>query len=259
MTFLTQRDFFTEIARDHVPGFRSEHQLGYNDDIDTGSSPESVSNVVSGIETFLSAAETMDLVSNNVADDASPAGTGAQTVCIKGLDLNYDEIEEIISLNGLTPVTSVNSYLRIEHFFVILSGSNETNVGTITMDPTSSGSAFRQAVIDSDKGEDGSSCFTIPNNCVGFMSHVNVGVSSREGTSGVKEAIVELQKRLVGESWRTLRLFSTRSNGTSTSPDLSLTVPDAFPAKTDLRWIADADVNNTSVNVLFDMILISTV
>lgn len=257
MTFLTQSDFFTEIARDNIGGFRSEHQLGYNDDIDTGTSPETVSNSVNGIQTFLSAAETMDLVSNNIADVVT-TGAGARTVCIKGLDLNYDEQEEILSLNGLTPVTTSLSYLRILHVFVILSGTSETNVGTITVDPTSSGSAFRQAVIDPGRGEDGRGCFTIPNNCIGFMSHVNVGVSSREGTSGVKEALVELQKKLIGESWRTIKMFSTRSNGTSTSPDLSLSVPDAFPPKTDLRWIADADVNNTHVNVMYDMILIST-
>jgi hypothetical protein len=255
MTFTTQRDYFTEVARGNVPEFRDEHQLGYNDDIDTGTSPETVWNP-GGNMTFLTVAETMDIVSDSV-EDASPSGTGARTVCFKGLDANFDEVEEIVTMAGLTPVTTVNSYIRRQHVFVILSGTNESNVGTITVTSTSSASV--QAQLDPDRGEDGSSCFTIPANHLGFMSHINVGVNSREGSGGIKEARVEMYKRLPGESWRIVKMFSARSDGTSTSPDLSFSTPTIFPAKTDIKWIADADVNNTSVNVQYDMILVNTV
>ncbi len=255
MSFLTQSDFFTEIARGNVSGQRVVHQLGYNDDIDTGTSPETVWNQ-GGDMTFLGAAETMDIVSDNAADD-DPSGIGARTLCIQGLDLNFDETEEIITMAGLTPVTTSNSYIRLSHLFVVTSGSNESNAGTITI--TSTTTATVQALIDPDRGEDGNSCFTIPNNHIGFMGHAVVGVNSREGTGGIKEARVEMYKRLLGKSWRITKMFSARSDGTSTSPDLSFSTPEIFPAKTDIKWVADADTNNASVNVMYDMILVSTV
>ena len=255
MTFRTQIDFFTEVARGNVAGWSHVHQLGYNDDVDTLSSPETVWNSAPQPMLFLSAAETMYLISDDVADTA--AGTGARTVCITGLDSSFDEIKEIVTLNGLTPVTSVNSYLRIQHVFVVLSGSNESNVGTITMDPSVSGAPARQATIDPDRGEDGNTCFTVPNNFDAFMAHLTVGVNSREGTGGIKEARVELYKRLPGESWRIVKMYSSRSDGSSASPDLSHTTPEFFPPMTDIRSIADADVSNPSVNVMYDMVLIS--
>jgi len=50
--------------------------------------------------------------------------------------------------------------------------------------------------------------------------------------------------------------FSARSDGTSISPDLNFTVPSAFAEKTDIKWDATVDNNNTSVYVQYNLVLV---
>jgi hypothetical protein len=69
-------------------------------------------------------------ISSSSADDAA-AGTGARTISIAGLDANYNEISETVTLNGQTEVNTVNSYLRISRMFVVTAGSGATAAGTI--------------------------------------------------------------------------------------------------------------------------------
>jgi hypothetical protein len=66
--------------------------------------------------------ETVSIVSDNAADDKD-AGAGAQKIFIQGLDANFNEITETVELEGLTPVITVNEYLRINRATI-------TQVGT---------------------------------------------------------------------------------------------------------------------------------
>ena len=69
----------------------------------------------------------IDCVSDD-ADDTS-AGTGARTIFIQGLDADYDELTEVLIMNGLTPVQSVNTYMRIFRTQNITAGATEWNEG----------------------------------------------------------------------------------------------------------------------------------
>ena len=79
--------------------------------------------------TFFPSAITLGIASTNVNDTS--AGTGAQAVLITGLDSNYDEITEIISLSGQTEVNSTAQFLRVQSALVVASGSTGWNEGTI--------------------------------------------------------------------------------------------------------------------------------
>lgn len=74
---------------------------------------------------FPTEATTMTVSSEGANDTV--AGTGAQVVYIEGLDANYNVITETAALNGTTPVTLTNQYLRINYFFVVQAGSGATN------------------------------------------------------------------------------------------------------------------------------------
>lgn len=78
---------------------------------------------------FLSASQTLQISSTDVNDTA--AGTGGRTVFISGLNSNYDVVTEVITLNGKTPVTTVNSYFRINSMKVQDTGSDLRNRGDI--------------------------------------------------------------------------------------------------------------------------------
>ena len=107
------------------------HKFGENADIDTGTTPETIW-PVGGTITWPSSAATASITSSSTNDDGSPAGTGAQTVYIQGVDGSFGRINETITMNGTTAVTSTNSYLFIDRMYVVASGSLETNDGNIT-------------------------------------------------------------------------------------------------------------------------------
>ena len=81
------------------------------------------------IYTYLSTAAVMQ-ISSSSANDAA-AGTGARTVAIYGLDANYNQINETVTLNGQTAVNTTNSFLRVFHLAVVTAGSGEAAAGTI--------------------------------------------------------------------------------------------------------------------------------
>ncbi|MCK5342167.1 MAG: hypothetical protein KAR20_02120, partial [Candidatus Heimdallarchaeota archaeon] len=65
-----------------------------------------------GIYVYPTAAIQMTVSSSDVDDTA--AGAGMRKVLIGGLDADYNQISEIVTLNGQTPVTTVNSYFRVQ-------------------------------------------------------------------------------------------------------------------------------------------------
>ena len=103
---------------------------GRNPDCDSGSLPETLWNP-GGLYVWQTAAESLELVSNSAADAA--AGTGARTVMVTGLDSTYAHIQETVTMDGVTPVALVNSYLRVNSTIVVTAGSDGRNAGTITL------------------------------------------------------------------------------------------------------------------------------
>jgi len=103
-------DFNTRVAGNHVPHIAGVSKYGFNPVIvDT---TEDIWNA-GGVLSYLSSAETMEIASDDSADDGDPAGNGAQTVAIFGVDDNYKNISEIVTMNGTNDVTTTMSFLRI--------------------------------------------------------------------------------------------------------------------------------------------------
>lgn len=120
-------EFYLQVARGQIAGHRVLTRSGMNPDVDTGAL-ESLWDF-GGLYTFPSAASVMTISSSSASDAA--AGTGARTVLVTGLDANYVEISETVSLNGQTGVNTVNSYLRCHGMTVLTAGSGGTAAGSI--------------------------------------------------------------------------------------------------------------------------------
>jgi len=84
-----------------------------------------------GIYVYPPSATQMTVSSSDALDTL--LGTGMQKVQIYGLDANHNEISEIIELDGQNPVTTVNSYFRLQGtmFFGTAVGSLESNAGSV--------------------------------------------------------------------------------------------------------------------------------
>lgn len=92
------------------PRVRPISIFGVNPDIDTG---------VGSIETITPAGIIMDMVTtadvvNIVSDNVADVGVAA---LLTGLDADYNEINEIVVLNGTTPVSTTQDFLRVNSLF----------------------------------------------------------------------------------------------------------------------------------------------
>jgi len=126
MSFIPFQNWITEVVKGNIPNHKQEILRGTN--VVIGITAETVW-PFGGIVTFPTSAATVTLSSNSALDTL--AGTGAQKVLIRGLDANRDQIFETVDLNGLTGVSTINSYLRINQLRVTQAGSLLNNQGRI--------------------------------------------------------------------------------------------------------------------------------
>lgn len=214
-------DYALDVGLGHVPGTKGVLRSGFNDDIN--GTPEDLWNV-GGQMTYLTAAETLDIVSDS-ALDVSPA-SGAHTLLVQGLDNNFDEISETISLNGLTIVVTVNSYIRLFNLTIQSAGVSGANVGEITATATTS--AVIQGQIDDDLNGSLTLQYTVPNAKRGLLTTFSF-------TSGNNDQIsFGFFSRLFNGLFVQQNLHQVIDN----TFDFELNPYISFPEKTDLRVLA---------------------
>src|SRR5210317_239464 len=115
---------------------------------------------------FPSSASTMSLVSTSTSDTAV-------TVLISGLDANYEPISEIKTLTGTTPITTINSYFRIND--MVCTEGNA--VGTITL----SVGANVYSQIDIGNGRDQKAVYTVPAGYCFFLTRIDAFCTDANG------------------------------------------------------------------------------
>ena len=195
--------------------------------------------------TYLTAAETMDIVSDSTDDDEG--GTGCLTILVEGLDANYDNINEIVTMDGTTPVVTVLSYIRLKRLVALTAGSGERNVGTITA--TASSAATLQEQMDPLVGVSMSAKYTVP---AGHTSHVLKAEFNAARISGGQQPhiLFEGEGRSGGPpaAWVTTfdKVFDT-SQGSDM--DVEASTPGPFGAKTDLEVSATSDLAGAAARI----------
>jgi len=232
--------FELQVARGQVDGHNALFKFGINGDV--GTSVETV--WAQGGTYVYPASATVMKISSSSANDAA-AGTGARTILITGLDANYNEISETVTLNGQTEVNTVNSYLRIFSMIVATAGSGATAAGTIyagTGTVTSGVPATVYATIVPPANQTQLAFWTVP---AGYTFYLNgVYYSTANATANASTNFQLLQRPLGG----VLRIqSSTRTPGNGDFV-LDLHTPIAFAEKTDIeiRAIASAGASNVS-------------
>lgn len=175
-------NFSLQVARGQVPGHTAVQIVGYNSDVDTTWEPI----WSDGTITFPTVATAMK-ISSGSADDAA-AGTGARTVLLTGLDGNYNVISETITLNGQTPVNTVNLFFRINGFAVTSVGSGATAAGTIYVGDgvVTAGvpaTVFDQIPVGWNTRQ--TATYTIPAGYTGYTGYSRLTFAQASGTNAV--------------------------------------------------------------------------
>lgn len=122
----TSEPFELQVSRNQIAYHKPLFKFGNNPVV--GSSLETIW-TQGGLYSYPPTASVMT-VSSSSTNDAS-AGTGARTVTVSGLDADYNEISELVTLNGQTPVNTTKSYLRVNRMIVRSAGSGGGNEGVI--------------------------------------------------------------------------------------------------------------------------------
>lgn len=224
------------------------HKFGRNPNV--GGAPETIW-MQGGIYSYLTSPSTVYVTSDDAADAA--AGTGARTVTVRGLDVNYQEVEETLTVGGSV---STVEFLRVFRAFVVASGSEGTNVGDVRITTGAGGSGTVLADIGIigtgttyGLGQTQLALYTIPAHCTGYLTTWNVGVGGYNST-----ATVSLYTRVFDtgyESFRTRDIMDVPGGFHTRNYDIPLRIP----ARTDIEVRAIAS-SGTKISASFDLVLV---
>jgi hypothetical protein len=239
--------FELQVSRGQIQGHRNVTVFGFNPDVDQ--TQVSVWPLQSLI-TFPAAALQMT-VSSSSANDTS-AGTGARTVVVQGLDANYNEVTETVTLNGQTAVTMTASLLRVNYAYVVTAGSGNSAAGNIyigTGTVTAGVPATVYDIIKVDYNVTTTGSYTIP---VGYTGYVSQGLFSAGQPSGS----TQVEGRLLVRGTNNIRMteaITTLNNGVA---NYVFEYPLAVPEKTTIEATAIGSANNNAVSSMFIILLV---
>lgn len=231
-------EYLQQIGFGTIPGHRRIVGLGNNPNVDTTTTPEDVTSA-GGLYTFLSTAAALELVSDST-DDAA-AGIGARTVTVQGLDGNYKEVDQVITLNGITPVAIPTSLLRVNRLVIASAGTSKTNVGTITCRRVSD--ALSQRSMPVGFGVSRAAMYTVP---AGFTLSVNQYFASINRTGGTTRSasIVTMHQPSTGVIFSPFE-FTIENSAPMFFESLPGTI---IPEKTDF-WLRCQSVSSNGTNL----------
>jgi hypothetical protein len=239
--------FELQVSRNQIQGHRSVTVFGFNPDVDA--TQVSVWPLPSLI-TFPASAIQMK-VSSTSADDTS-AGTGARTVVVQGLDANYNEVTETVTLNGQTAVTMTASLLRVNYAYVGTAGSSNGALGDIYVGTgvvTAGVPATTYDIIKFDYNNTTTGSYTIP---AGYTAYLSQGLFSAGQAGGSNQIQGRLLSRGVDNIRRTAAI-TTLNNGVA---NYVFEYPLAIPEKTTLEATAIGSSNNNACSSMFVLALI---
>lgn len=239
--------FELQVARGQIQGHRNVTVFGFNGDVDT---TQVTVWPLPSLITFPAAALQMTVSSTNANDTAD--GTGARTVVVQGVDANYNEVTETVTLNGQTAVTMSASLLRVNYAYVATAGSGNSAAGDIyigTGTVTAGVPATTYDIIKFDYNVTTTGSYTVP---AGYTAYVSQGLFSAGQTTGASPVQGRLLTRGVDNIRRTAAV-TTVNNGVA---NYVFEYPLAVPEKTTLEATAVGTANNNSVSSMFIILLV---
>lgn len=245
----TTEPFGLQVARGHVGYHYAQYKFGFNSDVDD------VTETVwaeGGLYSYLSSASVLK-VSSSSANDTS-AGTGARTVQLYGLDANYNEINETVTLSGQTAVNTTNEFFRINRMVIRSAGSGGENAGVVyagTGTITAGVPANKCATVAAGDNQTLMALWTVPAGHTAYLLRKDITVAT---TQNNKYATITIVARPENE------VFQVKDKHVLDNNDMSRSYinPLKFTEKTDIevRCIGDSSGADIAVSAGLDMVYI---
>lgn len=224
-------DLALQIARGLVGGHSLVNIFGYQSAVGTTSICvwENAATYVYPVS-----AVTMSLVSASASDTAV-------TLLITGLDSNYNLLTESITLNGTTPVTTANNYLRINNV--------RTTAGNAAGDITVSNAGTTYAKILAGAGQTQMAQYTVPAGYTFYLTRVDVftQLSGGSGNFCTYDVRAQLPNGVI---------LSILQSPFTERYEARRVVPFPYAEKTSLQWHANSNSSTAAVGVVIEGILV---
>jgi len=234
--------FELQVAQGQIAYHEHVYKFGQNSVV--GDSVETIWQQ-GGLYSYPPSATTMTVSSSNTNDTS--AGTGARTVQILGLDGDYNEISETITLNGQTAVTTTNSFLRVNRALVLTAGSGGANAGIIyvgTGTVTLGVPANVYTTINGDGTNQTLQAFwTVPANYNAYIYQTNISTGNSSNTPAVLKTL--LVARPLGGVFNTKEVIVLTDGNHLQNYSFPITLTE----KTDIEFRAES----SSASVNFDV------
>ena len=228
----TSEPFELQVARGQISYHKTIFKFGFNGDVDN--LLETIW-AEGGLYSYLSAASVLKVSSSSTADTS--AGTGARTVELYGLDADYNEINEVITLNGQTSVDTTQEFLRINRMLIRSAGSGGTNAGVVyagTGTVTTGVPANKYATVAIGDGQSLMALWTVPLGYTAYAYQTDITVAT---TQNNKYATIHFVARPFGEVFQVKDKFVKSES----SNNQEYRIPLKFEEKTDLEFRAIGD------------------
>jgi len=195
-------NFALELSKGNIPSHSGVNKFGFNDAV--GTSFETIW-TVGGLYTWLDSAQLLVVVGSDVGDDIDVPAGGAHTIEIEGLDVNYNIISETITMQGLTPVPTVNAYIRVHRARVTTAGDAGGTIGSILIQDI----PRVISVLEISPTYDNQSLLTLYTVPAGYTAYMNKVIFS---TGKAKEVFCSLNVRPFGGVFNIKHSVQIREN-----------------------------------------------
>ena len=187
--------FDLDVAREIVTGQRSFFFFGFNDSVGTGWEDIHPNG---GDINWLTTASTVEVLSSDAADTST--GLGIRSVEVHGLSATGVDQDEVIAMNGVTPVVSSLTYIRVNKMHNETCGTyGGSHQGDITVQVSSGGAVLgkmtgEEGAVDTSvqygSGEAGNGFWSVPLGKVMYITRLSV-ITDISGTKTNDIALYE--------------------------------------------------------------------
>ncbi len=240
-TTLTE-DYLTAVSRGDIAGKSSEIVVGINNKI--GKVFEDLWGP-GAIQIWPTSAESLELVSTSNGD--SPLGGGIATVLVRGLDADYVEQDEIVTMTGTIPSVLTKTYLRTRIILALTNGIGVSarNLGTITLQVVGGG-PVRQ-LMEADCGSSFSSHYTVPSGKTAQLLQATPAIP--------KNTDVTMRTVLRGEAPNAAEVVGVNFHIYQASVRFPVVTPLSVPEKADLKLQVSSSNAGATVTVFEEFLL----
>jgi|DEB0MinimDraft_6_1074348.scaffolds.fasta_scaffold36496_1 hypothetical protein len=249
----TSEPFELQVSRGQIAYHKPLFKFGNNASV--GNSLETIWSE-GGLYVYPPSASVMTVSSSSTADTS--AGTGARTVTVFGLDADYNEISETVTLNGQTAVNTTKSYLRVNRMIVRSAGSGGANAGVIYTGTGTITSGVPANVYASINGVTGSNqslmaLWTVPSGYTAYLLQYDISNGTTSNTPAVCKMILAV--RPYGEVFQSKDVKSL-TTGMHVEETFSVPVKVAEKSDIEVRAISSSGSVSFDISAAFELIYI---